>query len=221
MAERQALSVAQKPPRSPPMAFEMTSNDALWAPSHTLTSTAPLASPPLSQFLGFTSSECEMQAQLDKQADALRLQHQAFVAEREGWQLERDRLYRRIAALETLLKSANGHRYALIAMMHSTSPWPDIDRSPERSPIVSPHSGNVGAALHTKTALGISRLASIAEVESSSPCSRENRRRSPVLKRESAPARIDLSTLSTVALANGITSGMCYPLLHDTFCADF
>ena len=58
-----------------------------------------------------TESELEMQAQLDKQADALRLQHQAFVAEREGWQFERDRLYRRIASLEALLKStANGHR---------------------------------------------------------------------------------------------------------------
>lgn len=55
--------------------------------------------------------ELEMQAQLDKQAEALRLQHQAFVAERESWQYEKERLYRRVAALEALLKgTASGHR---------------------------------------------------------------------------------------------------------------
>lgn len=114
MAEQRAVAVAQNTPRSPPMAFEMTSNDALWAPSQARVS--PLTSPPLSLFLDFSPSECEMQAQLDKQADALRLQNQAFAAERESWQLERDRLYRRIGALETLLKSASGHRYAFQAM---------------------------------------------------------------------------------------------------------
>ena len=42
---------------------------------------------------------------------ALRLQNQAFVAERESWQMERDRMHRRIVALEALLKSPNGQRY--------------------------------------------------------------------------------------------------------------
>jgi hypothetical protein len=51
-----------------------------------------------------------MQAQLDKLNDALRLQNQAFVAERESWQMERDRMHRRIVALEALLKSPNGQR---------------------------------------------------------------------------------------------------------------
>lgn len=54
----------------------------------------------------------EMQIQIEKQADALRLQNQAFTAERESWQLEKDRLYRRVASLEALLKgTTNGHRY--------------------------------------------------------------------------------------------------------------
>lgn len=51
-----------------------------------------------------------MQAQLDKLNEALRLQHQAFVAERESWQMERDRMHRRVTALESLLKSPNGQR---------------------------------------------------------------------------------------------------------------
>ena len=56
------------------------------------------------------SPDLETQAQLDKQAEALRLQHLAFVAERESWELERERLYRRVAALEALLKTPNGQR---------------------------------------------------------------------------------------------------------------
>ncbi|GAB7348739.1 hypothetical protein MBLNU459_g7474t1 [Dothideomycetes sp. NU459] len=180
MDEQQAVAAAQKAPRSPPMAFEMTSNDALWARSQAVAPAAALTSPPLSKFLDFSASECEMQAQLDKQADALRLQHQAFVAERDGWQLERDRLYRRITALETLLKSASGH-------------------SPERSPVVSPHSGNV------KPALALARLASIAEIDASTSLV-ENHRNPPILKRESAPARIDLSALTKMAPLDGPAS---------------
>ena len=58
-----------------------------------------------------SESELYMQAQIDKQAEALRLQHQAFMAERESWQFEKDRLYRRITSLESLLKgTASGHR---------------------------------------------------------------------------------------------------------------
>lgn len=63
--------------------------------------------------MGSWGIEMEMQAQLDKQTEALHLQHKAFSAERDSWQLEKDRLYRRIAALESLLKgTATGHRLA-------------------------------------------------------------------------------------------------------------
>jgi hypothetical protein len=100
----------QVPPRSPPLAFQMTSNDALWAPVSN-----PMAMQSLSQvsspyFLAASPTENDMQAQLDKLNDALRLQNQAFVAERESWQMERDRMHRRIVALEALLKSPNGQR---------------------------------------------------------------------------------------------------------------
>lgn len=93
------------------MAFQTTSNDSLWAPMN------PMALQSLSQasspyFLDATLSpnENDMQAQLDKLNEALRLQHQAFVAERESWQMERDRMHRRVTALESLLKSPNGQR---------------------------------------------------------------------------------------------------------------
>lgn len=100
----------QGPPKSPPLAFQVTSNDSLWAPSFN-----PMAMQSLSQvsspyFLGTSPNENDMQAQLDKLNEALRLQHQAFVAERESWQMERDRMQRRVSALESLLKSPNGQR---------------------------------------------------------------------------------------------------------------
>jgi hypothetical protein len=100
----------QVPPRSPPLAFQTTSNDALWAPVSN-----PMALQSLSQvsspyFLAASPVENDMQAQLDKLNHALSLQNQAFVAERESWQMERDRMHRRIIALEALLKSPNGQR---------------------------------------------------------------------------------------------------------------
>ncbi|KAH0011724.1 hypothetical protein KCU80_g20355, partial [Aureobasidium melanogenum] len=100
----------QVPPKSPPLAFQVTSNDSLWAPSFN-----PMAMQSLSQvsspyYLGTSPTENDMQAQLDKLQEALRLQHQAFVAERESWQMERDRMQRRVSALESLLKSPNGQR---------------------------------------------------------------------------------------------------------------
>jgi hypothetical protein len=60
--------------------------------------------------LAASPAENDMQAQLDKLNHALRLQNQAFVAERESWQMERDRMQRRIIALEVLLRSPNGQR---------------------------------------------------------------------------------------------------------------
>ncbi|KAG9649965.1 hypothetical protein KCU86_g17376, partial [Aureobasidium melanogenum] len=129
----------QVPPKSPPLAFQMTSNDSLWAPSFN-----PMAMQSLSQvsspyYLGTSPTENDMQAQLDKLHEALRLQHQAFVAERESWQMERDRMQRRVSALESLLKSPNG-------------------QSPARSPAISPQNGVKPAS---------SQLPSIAEVDTS------------------------------------------------------
>jgi hypothetical protein len=68
---------------------------------------SPASSP---YFLTGSPAENDLQAQLDKLHQALTLQHQAFVAERESWQMERGRMHRRIAALEGLLKSPNGVR---------------------------------------------------------------------------------------------------------------
>lgn len=99
----------QKAPKSPPLAFQQTSNDALWSPFNpiTLQALSQASSPYL---VNGNPSDNEMELQLEKLNDALRLQNQAFVAERESWQMERDRLHRRITALESLLKVPNGQR---------------------------------------------------------------------------------------------------------------
>jgi len=103
------------------MAFQMTSNDTLIAPTMYPNHQSQMAfqspqyifSPGTQQKLEYQLEDPmqqELQAQIQKQAEALRLQHQAFAVERECWDLERDRLYRRVMALESLLKAANGHR---------------------------------------------------------------------------------------------------------------
>ncbi|CAD0099325.1 unnamed protein product [Aureobasidium mustum] len=120
----------QVPPKSPPLAFQVTSNDSLWAPSFN-----PMAMQSLSQvsspyFLGTSPTENDMQAQLDKLNEALRLQHQAFVAERESWQMERDRMQRRVSALESLLKSPNGQSPAL-------SPQNGVKPAPSQLPSIA------------------------------------------------------------------------------------
>jgi len=120
MEESQAIAPTSKAPKSPPMAFQMTSNDSLSAPMYPHQSSqmafhSPqyIFSPGTQQKLEYhldDPMQQELQAQIQKQAEALRLQHQAFAVERECWDLERDRLYRRIVSLEGLLKAANGHR---------------------------------------------------------------------------------------------------------------
>ncbi|TIA23083.1 hypothetical protein D6C80_00903 [Aureobasidium pullulans] len=171
----------QAPPRSPPMAFQTTSNDSLWAPMN------PMALQSLSQasspyFLDATLSpnENDMQAQLDKLNEALRLQHQAFVAERESWQMERDRMHRRVTALESLLKSPNG-------------------QSPAHSPAFSPQNG---------VKPGPSQLPSIAEVDTSrlSPeSSRIKRNAAPV--HIDIPALTDASVFDSTASLTEVLHG--------------
>ena len=121
-------AAAAKPPRSPPMAFQITSNDSLYAPVRP-TQPAPMphfyspeyvTSPVTRQKLDYDVADPlqkELQTQIRKQGDALRLQHQAFAAERECWDLERDRLYCRVEALEGLLKAANGHRSVIACLL--------------------------------------------------------------------------------------------------------
>lgn len=97
--------------KSPPMAFLTTSNDSLWSPLGSTADITFVTSPPNTHDFDDILPENDMQAQIHKQAEALRLQHKAFDAERESWDLEKVRLYRRIGALEALLKAtANGQR---------------------------------------------------------------------------------------------------------------
>ena len=125
-AHSPSASAPVKAPKSPPLAFQMTSNDTLIAPvdqhnsSTRMTSYSPdgVYSPGTREKLDYGPSRStheEMQAQIRRQAEALHLQHAAFAVERDCWDMERDRLYRRITALESLLKTANGHRYATLS----------------------------------------------------------------------------------------------------------
>ena len=110
-------STCKQRPKSPPLAFQMTSNDALNPPTNhnqmSFHSSEHEYSSSRQQKPNWdlpTSMERALQAQIKKQADTLRMQHEAFAAERDCWEVERDRLYRRISSLESLLRSANGHR---------------------------------------------------------------------------------------------------------------
>ena len=109
-----------KRPKSPPLAFAMTPNDMLHTPKANTHASDPfyrsidyITSTPGSRSIDLeiqSPLELDLEGQLSKQTEALRLQHQAFAVERECWEMERDRLHRRIAALETLLKSPRGCR---------------------------------------------------------------------------------------------------------------
>lgn len=57
-----------------------------------------------------SESPLALQAIIDKQAEALRQLHKAFQAERESWDLERQRFFERICSLEQLLKNGEHHR---------------------------------------------------------------------------------------------------------------
>jgi hypothetical protein len=110
--------------KSPPMAFERTSNDAL----------APRISPPFAyhNIDPFTSTSSrvmspngssygggspDLQAIIHKQSNAMAQLHSAFAAEREAWTMERDNLYQRISSLEKLLITNSAHRYVPMLML--------------------------------------------------------------------------------------------------------
>lgn len=111
----------QKRAKSPPLAFEKTSNDSLAPLTSPHSQTAPLtdsAEKTLARIMGRLSpslqpgedEEQEWQVVVDQQAAAIQLLHDAFAAERQAWRLEKDRLYHRIASLEKLLKTGDGYR---------------------------------------------------------------------------------------------------------------
>ncbi|PNS19488.1 hypothetical protein CAC42_7332 [Sphaceloma murrayae] len=199
-------------PKSPPLAFQMTSNDALVAPEQpTFPSQMPFHAPDYltnssasykSDPLDISSPmEQDLQSQVKKQAEALRLQHQAFVVERECWEMERERLYRRIASLEGLLKSPKGHR----SVYSPPDTLPDERRSrlhdqgsplhsPARSPVISTLvNGNSSHAApqqqhRSSSASACSRLPSIAEHDASP----QDEKRASSINREAAPKHISL-----------------------------
>lgn len=102
--------------KSPPLAFERTSNDALVPPTETKSHrTESLASPSPSSMgrrspLSLSGSEQDLQAIIEQQANTIAKLHDAFAQERKTWKLEKDWLYQRIASFEQLLKSADHHR---------------------------------------------------------------------------------------------------------------
>lgn len=116
-----AQLAAQKRPKSPPLAFEKTPNDAL-APLISPPSDAKpsyrnfhVTSPPSKGTMGRlhpSEQQEDLQVVVDQQASAISLLHDAFAAERQAWSLERERLYGRIARLEALVRRGEGHRYA-------------------------------------------------------------------------------------------------------------
>ncbi|KAK0337843.1 hypothetical protein LTR59_009347 [Friedmanniomyces endolithicus] len=166
-------------PKSPPLAFEPTSNDAL-AP---LSSFSPGAhtslefSPQSRSMSGIISTQAhsagkvDMQMIVDQQTTALQLLHEAFAAERQVWSMEKEQMYQRIASLEQLLKMRDHY-------------------SPAKSPILSPANGAVSAGFSSiispqpRLTSNAQRLPSIAEDENTTPLG---------MRREGAPRSIDLS----------------------------
>jgi hypothetical protein len=128
--------LAETPPvpkrtKSPPMAFERTSNDAL----------APRISPPfdyhnIDPFLDTSSRimspigspSSDLRALVHKQSEALdhahkafAVAHSAFAVEREAWRIEKDGLYARIASFEQLLATNGGHRCVKFSRTYTVS----------------------------------------------------------------------------------------------------
>lgn len=109
---------APKRAKSPPMAFERTSNDAL----------APRISPPFSyhNIDPFTSTSSsthimspngsaytgspDLQALVNKQANFIAHLHLTSDMERDLWRHEKEALHQRINQLEKLISTNNGHR---------------------------------------------------------------------------------------------------------------
>lgn len=169
---------APKRAKSPPLAFEKTSNDALApliSPPHAFQHPDPFFSPPshiMSPNGSALGGSPDLQALVHKQSAAIAQLHSAFAAEREAWSCERESLYQRISSLEKLLITASGH-------------------SPAKSPIISPNNGGaVTSPPGSRLTSGNHRLPSIAEDENMEPLSK---------RREGAPSSISIPLIDTVA----------------------
>ncbi|SMR50245.1 unnamed protein product [Zymoseptoria tritici ST99CH_3D1] len=163
-----ASASTSQPPRrakSPPLAFEKTPNDSLYAPIFpNRRRESPSGSP---ANMGFASpptpGERDLQVIVDRQANAFEKMYEAFQAERDVWKLEKQRLHGRIAALEQLLKSSDH--------------W-----SPAKSPIATP-GGDISSPQSRALHGGIT-LPTIAEDENIPPLAE---------RRECAPKSIELT----------------------------
>ena len=117
VGELSAEFAKRKRAKSPPLAFEPTPNDSL-APLTSPTRSrlgqrenGSLSSPNMGRLSPLQADDAqELQAIVDQQATALRMLHDAFAAERQVWDRERERMYHRITSLESLLKNADGYR---------------------------------------------------------------------------------------------------------------
>ncbi|WPH02983.1 Hypothetical protein R9X50_00585500 [Acrodontium crateriforme] len=167
-------NVPKPPPKSPPLAFAKTSNDALEScilpPTITRLSDSDDAISPSELFaMGFASPVPDLQIIVDQQAVALNKLHEAFMEERRVWDLQKEQLNRRIACLERLLKTGDHH-------------------SPAKSPITSPSISSP----RTKPIGNLSRLPSIAENQNIPPSLGLGQRR------EGAPRGIEIPQLPTI-----------------------
>nr|POE79537.1 hypothetical protein CFP56_07602 [Quercus suber] len=108
-------------PKSPPLAFQKTSNDSLAHLALPESSsrrysiddnndTSDALSPTSNLGIMGRSVSHQLQVIVDQQASAIHLLHQAFAAERKVWDLERESLMLRITNLEQLLKTGDHHR---------------------------------------------------------------------------------------------------------------
>ncbi|KAK5174823.1 uncharacterized protein LTR77_001906 [Saxophila tyrrhenica] len=163
----------QKRAKSPPLAFEPTSNDSLAAPIHpdsNIPSPKRGATSSMGRFSPSRQSgeQGESRNIIDQQTLVINRLHEAFAEERKMWDLERTRLYNRIANLETLLLRAGG------------------SYSPAKSPILSPLGVDMTSP-STRATSGSNRLPSIAEDENSDPLS---------ARRDGVPQSIDLPTIT-------------------------
>ena len=114
-------SSSQKPPKSPPLAFEPTPNDALAplsSPQHDNNNnhSKHTFSPSQREILGMSSESslvggtAHLAIIMEQQSHTISLLHEAFASERKIWALEKAGLYERIASLEKLLKAKEGNR---------------------------------------------------------------------------------------------------------------
>lgn len=153
----------QKQAKSPPLAFEKTPNDTITSPPQQEQSQQKQGLDSSGFGMAAMSQQTmqrpheevpDLQVVVDQQAAAIQLLHDAFAAERQSWNVEREKLYYRIAQLEKLLKTGEGY-------------------SPAKSPVLSPFSGSNLTSPQSKAT---GRLPSIAEDENITPLSqrREN-----------------------------------------------